>query len=233
MDYKKPGKARANKEFLDSLIARGYREPYKEESIALKKLFLIICEDKNTEPAYFKSFPVPSKTVEIIGGMNSKNALVNYAIKLKQSGKYNEHEIWCVYDFDKKPDEAKTQLNDFNSSITKAHENGMFVAWSNDAFELWFALHFDAIDVAITRNEINRKLKAKWGLESYKNEAKKEAFCEGHYHRHGGDKSQLQSNAIKRAKKLHAIYKYRNDYANQNPCTTVYLLVQELNKFLI
>lgn len=32
--------------------------PYHIESIAKKKAFLIICEGKNTEPEYFKSFPV-------------------------------------------------------------------------------------------------------------------------------------------------------------------------------
>lgn len=231
MDFKKPSKARANEkylEFLASIDALPYKEEIKEE----QKLFLIICEGINTEPEYFKGFPVPSKSVIIQGGKNSKNSLVDYAINLKNSGEYAGREIWCVFDYDIKPDEAETQPNDFNSSIIKAYANGLNVAWSNDAFELWFALHYNEIEVAITRREIYRILKVEWGLKRFSAEAKKINFCQSHYIRHGGDKSELQKLAIRRARKLHQAYNDRKDFSNHNPCTTVYLLVEELNKYL-
>jgi len=232
MDYKKPSKALANERYLEFLAGEAQKQPYEEEAIEQQKLFLIICEGENTEPGYFKGFPVPSKSVIIHGGRNSKNALVDYAIQLKNSGKFQGREIWCVYDYDIKPDEAATQPNDFNSSILKAQANGLNVAWSNDAFELWFALHYHEIDVSITRKEINKILKREWALESFSREAKKIKFCDGHYQRHGGDKSELQRLAIKRASKLHRMFRNKKDFSNHNPCTTVYLLIEELNKYL-
>lgn len=38
---------------------------------------------------------------------------------------YAESEIWCVFDYDIKPDEAASQPQDFNSSIIKAAQHGM------------------------------------------------------------------------------------------------------------
>ena len=156
MHYKIPGKEKRNEDFLRSTGINLQANPYNEEKLIPKKLFLIICEGQNTEPKYFEGFPVPTKTILIEGGKGSKTALVNYALEIKNSKKYEgeNREVWCVFDFDIKPDEAATQPQDFNNSIEKAEANGMRVAWSNDAFELWFVLHYQKIDSAVTRNEL-------------------------------------------------------------------------------
>lgn len=232
MGYPKPSKQQKNEAYLRSQGFQINVNPYLEEDIEQKKLFLIICEGENTEPWYFKSFPVPSKTVIIESGCNSKTALVEYAITLKQKEDYKNREIWCVFDFDIKLDEHATQPEDFNNSIEMAKANGMNVAWSNDAFELWFLLHYQHVDTALTRTEIYPVLKDKWKLKSFHNEAKTEAFCKENYERHGGTKSKEQLLAIRRAENLYRQYQGRTDYANQCPCTTVYLLVEELNKNL-
>jgi len=78
MGYNKPSKAAANVSYLRSINFTGGLA-YKEEKLVPNKTFLIICEGENTEPYYFSSFPVPSKTVLIHGGKNSKNSLVDYA----------------------------------------------------------------------------------------------------------------------------------------------------------
>lgn len=232
MDYKKPSKTAANEAYLRSQ-SFVIGEPYQEETIEPKKTFLIVCEGENTEPQYFKRFPVPSKTVIIEGGCNSKTALVNYALEKKNSARYEGREVWCVFDFDIKPDEAATQPQDFNKAILMAEANGMRVAWSNDAFELWFVLHYQALESALTRHELNSILKDKWKLESYHNDAKREDFCFGHYERHrDGNNGASQKQAIRRAKVLHEAYEGKQNFAEQVPCTTVYLLVNELNKNL-
>lgn len=116
MDYRKPGKERRDKEWLKNAGIES--NPYNIESIPTKKTLLIVCEGENTEPCYFKKFPVPSKVVEVIGGCGSKTALVEHAIKLRTENEdYADREVWCVYDFDIKPDEAATQPQDFNNSI--------------------------------------------------------------------------------------------------------------------
>ena len=204
MGYNKPGKAEANAAYLRSINFAG-GQAYNEEKLAPNKTFLIICEGQNTEPSYFDGFPVPSKTVLTLGGKNSKNSLVDYALKMQKEDEYAEREIWCVFDYDIKPDEAATQPNDFNSSIEKAESNGLKVAWSNDAFELWFALHYVHLEVQLTRNEIYPILKEKWKLESFHKEAKTLDFCRGHYDRHNDFNGASQLLAIRRAKHLHEL----------------------------
>lgn len=233
MDYNKPNKKQRDEDFLKQYgISIPNNNPYSEETEQVKKLFLIICEGENTEPKYFEAFPVPTSTVEIMGGCNTKTKLVDYALKQKKLPKYKDHEVWCVFDFDVKPDEAATQPRDFNTAIKKAEKNGMKVAWSNDAFELWFVLHYQHLDTGITREELYKILKGHWKLDSFHKDAKTVDFCKQHYERHGGRESKEQKTAIKRAVALHKQYKGRQDYAKHCPCTTVHLLVKELNKNL-
>lgn len=228
----KPNKQERNEAYLKSISFKQGDDPYVENIFEPKKKFLIICEGENTEPEYFRSFPVPTQNIIIEGGRNSKNALVDYAISLMNKDDNTDREIWCVFDYDIHYDEANTQSQDFNSAIAKAISKGLKVAWSNDSFELWFLLHFHNLDVKLTRNEYYEKLKKEWHLESFHNEAKTKNFCEGLYELHGGTKSQMQLLAIQRAEQIHKSYMNKKDYANQNPCTTVYLLVKELNNNL-
>lgn len=232
MDYRKPSKTAANEAFLRGMPMT-IGEPYQEATIEQKKTFLIICEGENTEPLYFEGFPVPSKTVLTEGGRGSKTSLVNYAIKIKALPKYEGREVWCVFDFDVKPDEAATQPEDFNNSILKAEQNDIKTAWSNDAFEIWFVLHYQGLESALTRHELYKILKEKWHLKSFSSEAKTFDFCLGHYDRHQeGVDGASQKLAIRRARALHRAYQGEHNYADQVPCTTVYLLVEELNNNL-
>ena len=232
IDYRKPLKAKANEAYLQQRGISKQDNPYQEQIIDQKKLFLIICEGDNTEKGYFEGFPVPTKNVIVEGGCGSKTALVEHALRLQKEKKYEGREIWCVFDFDVNRVEAATQPEDFNQSIEKAYQNGMKVAWSNDAFELWFVLHYQHLESAFTRFELNPILREKWGLDSFSKEAKSTRFCAAHYERFGGTKSTAQALAIRRAKALHETFAGRKDYAKHCPCTTVYELVEELNKNL-
>ncbi len=232
MDYRKPSKSEANEAFLRAM-SMTIGQPYLENTIEPKKAFLIVCEGENTEPFYFEGFPVPSTTVVTEGGHGSKTSLVDYALVVRELPKYEGREVWCVFDYDVKPDEAATQPADFNNAILKAEHNGMKVAWSNDAFELWFVLHYQTLESAITRRVLYKILKEKWELDSFGSEAKKADFCLGHYARHEeGVKGASQKLAMRRAKTLHESYNGNQNFAEQIPCTTVYLLVEELNKNL-
>lgn len=233
MDYNKPSKADRDLQYLMRIGFSSIQDnPYQEEKTPQNKKFLIICEGANTEYHYFSSFPVPTNMVEIKGGKGSKNALVDYAIELQNDPKYADREIWCVYDFDVKPDERATQIHDFNSSIIKAKANNLKVAWSNDCFELWFLLHYNYLDNCITRNEIYEALKSNWNLRSFHNTAKTVEFCKDLYDLHGGDQSEMQKFAVNNAIKLHRVFENSEDFAQHCPCTTVYQLVKELNKYL-
>jgi len=228
MDYNKPSKEDANATYLRSI---GYTpgNAYNEESIEKKKTFLIICEGENTEPLYFEGFPVPSKAVITMGGKNTKNKLVEFALEQQKKPEHKDREIWCVFDMDIKPDEGATQPADFNSAIIRAEAAGLQVAWSNDAFELWFILHYQDLTAALTRHELYPILKEKWKLDSFHKTAKTENYCMEHYDRHLADGA-VQELAIRRARNLHKRHEGARNYADQCPCTTVYKLVEELNK---
>ncbi len=78
---------------------------YNMESRAVHdKRFLIICEGENTEPQYFKSFPVLSAKIEAFGMGRSKTSLVEQAIDFVSQGEYDPNqEVWIVFDMDVNP----------------------------------------------------------------------------------------------------------------------------------
>ena len=105
----------------------------------VRESFLIVCEGQNTEPEYFNSFRLTSATVKAVGKGLGTRVLVKVAIRIRleeqKKGKIYDH-CWVVFDKDDFPEE------DFNAAITEAEAAGFKVAWSNQAFEFWFILHF-------------------------------------------------------------------------------------------
>lgn len=115
----------------------------------VKQTFLIVCEGEVTEPEYFNSFRLTSANVKAIGkGMNTIS-LVKEAIAIRDIEKRrnrNYDQCWVVFDKDDFTD------GDFNAAIQMAQTNGFHVAYSNQAFEFWFLLHFNLYQGAIHRN---------------------------------------------------------------------------------
>lgn len=58
------------------------KQPYKTETTKKKKTFFIICEGQNTEPEYFKSFPIKTAKVISYGLGSTKTKLVEDVIVL-------------------------------------------------------------------------------------------------------------------------------------------------------
>lgn len=201
--------------------------------LSIRNLFRIYCEGENTEPEYFKSFPINTETkVEAIGLARSKTALVTKAIELltkeemlEGMAEYDtDRQLWVVFDYDKRDD--VNEAKDFNDSIALAQRNGIKIAYSNDSFELWFVLHYQYLTSAITRNEYYKILSEKLNL-NYEKDGKGKALAQSLYH----ILLPMQAVAIQNAKRLHQS-KENETPSNQNPCTAVYKLVEELNKCL-
>lgn len=191
----------------------------KKSSREIKQSFFIVCEGKNTEPEYFLSFRLTSATVRALGqGLNTLG-LVRSAIKerdlAKQKGKAYDN-YWVVFDKDDFPEQ------NFNDAIKLANENGFNVAYSNQAFEYWFLLHFNLYEGEIHRNRYKQMLTKHLGIE-YSKEA---SFASKIYNR----LIPLQSTAIKNARSVHS--KVTTTPARAESATTVYLLVEELNKHI-
>jgi hypothetical protein len=202
------------------------KSPYNIDSKEVRKSFLIICEGENTEPEYFKSFPVVTASVEAIGYGASKMTLVNKAIALSKREEHRGKEVWVVFDFDVKPDQ-EGQKEDFNNAIRLAKSKNLKVAYSNDAFELWLVLHYKSIAAKFTRREYYEMLSEIWGV-NYEKVGKEKRFASQIYERL---KSGNQEQAIEAAKRL-LEEKIDEPYADQNPCTTIFELVRELNEYL-
>jgi len=124
---------------------------------------LIVCEGEKTEPNYFRGFPIKPETVVDIRGIGSNTVcLVREAIKLKKQTKYDQ--IWCVFDKD------DFSISNFNKALQVARENGIMVAYSNEAFELWYVLHFEYLNSGITRQQYITKLNRLLGRQYAKND---------------------------------------------------------------
>jgi RloB-like protein len=197
-----------------------------ERNIAIKNTFLIYCEGKNTEPEYFKSFPVTTETdVKAIGLGRSKTALVKKVIELiAKIEKDEDRQIWVVFDRDVKYEIKEQEDKDFNDAIKLARQNGIYCAYSNDCFELWFILHDEYIQSAIHRTQIYDKLSSNFGF-NYEKEGKDKDFSKSLYPMFL-DRLPF---AIRNAERLYKFHTDKED-CDKNPCTTVYQLVEELNK---
>lgn len=174
--------------------------------------FLIVCEGEKTEPNYFRAFPVAADVrVHVYGAADNTVNVVRKAIELRSGGDYNQ--VWCVFDRDSFP------LQHVNEAIDLARREQIDIAFSNEAFELWYLLHFHYYNTGISRREYVVRL--------------------GHLLGHPYEKGSLtiyqelegrQGEAIRNATTLLDAYPRRQP-AHDNPSTTVHLLVQELNKY--
>lgn len=197
-----------------------------------RKYFLIVCEGEKTEPNYFKSLrnSLPKGVLEVCefnidGTGYNTESLVKKSIKLKATWEENLErkidKLWVVFDKDSFKPKA------FNSAIQKCLNNSLTIeaAWSNEAFELWYLLHFHFYNTAISRIqyqeliEDNFKNKGLKGYKYQKNSFEMFSLLE---------KYGSREDAIKNAKNLEKLYLNAADFANQNPCTTVHKLVIDL-----
>jgi len=122
--------------------------------------FIIFCEDEVSEPIYFKFFETSKIKVNPIRNQKSMmDNVVNAICHCKENDLLEEtdgklcvcaesNQVWCVFDRDFEETEEKQLRGNvlFDESIKTAESNGIRLAWSNDAFELWVLLHFEIID---------------------------------------------------------------------------------------
>lgn len=196
-----------------------------------RRFYLIVCEGTKTEPNYFKSLKkelpqgvVTACQIDIEGTGRNTQTLIDEAIRLRSeyedsSGRKLD-KLWVVFDRD------SFVSNDFNNAINRCRELNPEIgcAWSNEAFELWYLLHFNFYNNAVSRKNYQDLIEENFhnrGLIGYvyqKNSEEMFKLLEQY-----GNRAQ----ALKWAKTLKERYA-TYDYANHNPCTMVYLLVAEL-----
>ena len=193
----------------------------------MHKTILIVCEGQ-TEKLYFESFPVLTLTVEAIDlGGQAKLKMIEITADIIKNSKKEYDEVWCVFDMD--VSKGEKEFADFDNAIEKAklQSPAYEVAYSNDAFELWFYLHYNYTEQQNLRQFYYDALSKYWGI-NYVKEGKKYAFCQEIYSLLENDPDASQVDAIKWAKELYKKQKHKV-YHQQNPITLVYQLVEILN----
>ena len=202
-------------------LKRFARSSVKRKPREIKILFLIACEGEKTEPNYFEKFGRKFGNVifeiDCVGKGYNTLKVVEEAIKIRDKNPNKYDRVWAVFDKDNFPD------NDFNSAIQKAKANNIGCAWSNEAFELWYLLHFQYRNTAMSRKDYKKAIESE--VKKQKTDfvyAKNSTEMYDILQKYGN-----QTQAIKYAEKLSEKYDNQN-FANHNPRTQVYELVRQL-----
>jgi hypothetical protein len=180
---------------------------------------LVVCEGQKTEPNYFNAFPVDKEVVvlEVSGSGANTDTLVLEAGSLRQAAidrKQPYNQVWCVFDRDAFPPDRT------NRAFDLASQRKIRIAFSNQSFELWYVLHFNFHDTPQTRQRYVEMLSRYMERTYQKNDTEMYAAL-----------LSRQPVAIRNAKTL--LGRYCPPRPEQDdPSTTVHLLVEELNRFL-
>ena len=224
----------ANKIKVDNAVLKRLAQKEKRRikgSNTKRRYFLIVCEGTKTEPNYFESLKkeLPRgilEKIDIEGLGKNTLSIIEEAIKLREQA-YKERnwiydEVWAVFDKDSFPD------RNFNNAINRGEslKQKIDCAWTNEAFELWYLLHFQYVDTGMSRDNykpfIERELTQKMG-KSYlyqKNSVDMYRILQEH-----GNEVQ----AIRWAESLEKLF-HDKEFATHNPCTKVHKLVAKLNE---
>jgi hypothetical protein len=186
------------------------------ENIRKLRRFLIVCEGEKTEPNYFKKFPDNPEVydrIDIRGIGYNTVSLIKEAVRLKAEAQKRKEpyiEVWCVFDKD------DFSTNQFVNAIILAGKNQIKCAYSIEAFELWYMLHFNFFDAALSRDQYKGKLTEALGKSYKKNDEEMYKVLQ-----------KRQETAIQNARRLY-IRQYDRPLGEQNPVTTVFRLVERL-----
>ena len=186
-----------------------------------KEEVLVVCGGQ-TEQIYFDAFKQAFRP--FLGNINVVTAvaikspvqIVEYAIKARQR-KDNYSAVWCVFD--------KDDFIDFDEAINYANRNGVYSAFSNQAFEVWFINHFRLLNFAMHRNNYKKELSSHLPFQYDKSLNIVSKVCD----------ALLTEDRVKDAIS-NARYGYERHKSNTSPakpssyesCTTVYKLVKSL-----
>ena len=216
-----------SKESLANFSAQEIKRPHG--NLPKRRYYLIVCEGKETEPNYFEAIrrilpPSMVHRVTISGTGRNTLSLVDYAQKLVDKRRKTSfppyYKIWLVFDRDSFSgcdfDNAIFSIN--NKCSDAEHWQA---AWSNEAFELWYILHFkDQTGGPLSRQQYKAILTKEMGRRYEKNATDMFELLKPHIYK-----------AIQRAEDALSRQSGK-PFHEQNPATTVHKLVEELLEYI-
>lgn len=225
----------ANRIKIDNAILKRRARAEKKRKTEFKskrKFYLIVCEGEKTEPNYFESLKeslprgvLELTNIDIDGTGKNTLSIIDEAKKLKK--KYEEKylrkidNVWTVFDKDSFPS------TNFNNAINKGENSRPKIncAWTNEAFELWYLLHFNYYNTGIPREQYQKLLEKEINKAANTSDYKYKKNSEEMFsilNQYGS-----QETAISNAERLESLYHDRS-YSDHNPCTKVHKLINEL-----
>ena len=155
-----PRRAKAGHRSVPSLRRKGpLREP--------KRRFILYCEGRNTEPAYFQAIQRTCSSalisVELHGGVGVPMTIAKAAVACAKSeglaprSRRRKHsfeqrdQVWAVFDRDEHPE--------FEQAVLMCEHSGIRVARSNPCFELRLILHDRDYNRPNRRQQVQADLK--------------------------------------------------------------------------
>lgn len=178
---------------------------------------LIICEGE-TERHYFSGFRTHA-TIEK-GKVGNPMTFVEEAVRLRSRVAKRRNmtfeQSWVVFDRD------ISSETEFQAAINNAEINGFKVAYSNQAFDFWYVLHFldhngNPMDRTQYEAEINKGLSFPYAKNARTLNKMYDALLP------------YQQDAIRRARR---IYQSKGGSRHTESVTSVFLLVEELNSIM-
>lgn len=211
-----------------------------------RRYFLIICEGEKTEPNYFNAIAaklprVMVNHVTVRGFGRNPVGLIEEAkkeIKKRRSdGLPDYYYVWLVFDKDEISDSEFNRVIDVMPELSDKKMSGCRsvakwdCAWSNEAFELWYVLHFcEQLGGAVSREKFQKMLEdcirantAEKNFVYKKNDPDMFARLE----RYTPDAINRAERALRRQ-----IESGRKTWAEMNPATRIHELVRVLLAYL-
>lgn len=192
----------------------------KKERV-LRDTILIVCGKTETEKNYFLGFKEKIRletgkvNIKIINKGASPLEIVQLAVSEKKASEPNSpfRYIWVIFDKD-----------DYyiESAISLANSHNIHIAWSNEAFELWFIYHFEYFTSPLSRGYYKSKLNTYLDTNYEKSDTKIYQRLE-----------KRMDVAIQNARKSyqwHLLHEHSPN--NSSSCTTVYHLVELLKDWM-
>lgn len=189
--------------------------------------FYIITNGKNTEKSYFELLKKKKSIYDVVVEFQNEDPIGLVAYAKKYLGTANA--VWCVFDIDYTYEE-----NRLIPALKDAFQNGINIAYSNKAFEVWLISHFEQCEKAMEIKDYPEKLEKLLAGCKYKKKYDK------------SDRDMLEKvfipkykDAVNNAKIVHQkrikehnnlLYGTNSEYPiwEWNSCTTVYKLVEAL-----
>ena len=115
-----------------------------------------------TEVRYFEAFPVPKQVqVAVHGEGKNTTSLVAAAVKHADRAREDDvpfDEVWLVYDHDDFGADKFNRAAQEVDALDATRDELWQAAWSHQAFEVWYLLHFQYFDGQLHRHHVQKRL---------------------------------------------------------------------------